>query len=121
VNTLLYHWSPVERRERIETEGLVPGSWSTDALWRPPYLCFSDSPSLAWALSPMMPRGQAYRHWDLWMVWSKKIARYETVLFEVGELDPGAIKEYRVFETIPHERLWFVGTRPLEPVLGVGG
>jgi len=120
VNTLLYHWSPVGRRARIEAEGLVPGSWSTDLVWKAPYLCFADSPSLAWALSAMMPRGQLIPRWDLWMTWSKHIVNHEVVLFDLDDPDPGAIKEYRVYETVPNERLWFVGTRRLEPSEGGG-
>ena len=67
---ILFHWSPVARRKSIDRWGLRPGSKSMCGRWKPPYVCFSRSPSMAWGLSPRMhKRGR----WDLWMVWSTSI------------------------------------------------
>lgn len=97
---LLYHWSPTRRRSSIRHRGLQPGSWSTDGLWRPPYVCFAESPSLAWALSGMTGRGQEIARWDLWMM-------HFSVPTQIEKCE----QEYRVFEPIVPEDLWFVGTR----------
>ena len=99
--TLLYHWSPVERRQGIRRQGLKPGSRSLNNLWRPPYVCLSPSPSQAWGL-----RGDTeIPEWDLWTVWSNRIGKHTIVR------EDGAVKEYRVYERIYKRDLWFVGTR----------
>ena len=104
--TLLYHWAPVERRPSILRRGLVPGSWSRDRLWRPPYVCFADSPSLAWGLSG--GTSPTHSEWDLWMVDDDRLGGYEVIPFD-GE--PDRIKEYRVYERVYKRDLWWVGTR----------
>ena len=100
----LYHWSPTPRRTSIRRRGMVPSSRSVDGLWKPPYICFADSPALAWALSgrihPEIPE------WDLWMTWSSVPNGYEVLPF-----DDGQPKEYRVYHRIYKRNLWYVGTR----------
>lgn len=108
VSTLLYHWAPTERRKAIKKRGLVPGSWSTDRLWRPPYVCFADSPSLAWVLSGGTARGREHSSWDLWMVWSDRLNGYEELRFDD---EPGKVKEYRVYERVYKRDVWYVATR----------
>lgn len=106
----LYHWSPTPRRGQINRYGLRPSSRSVDGQWKPPYVCFSDSPSLAWGLSgkfhPEVPS------WDLWMVWNTVPSGYEALPFDGDELD--RIKEYRVYERIFKRDLWYVATRTAE-------
>ena len=63
---ILFHWSPVSRRKSIIRHGLCPGKPSRDKQWRPPYVCFSRSPSLAWALSAGFSERRG--KWDLWQV-----------------------------------------------------
>jgi hypothetical protein len=104
----LFHWSPTARRNQINRRGLVPGSRSVDGLWKPPFVCFADSPSLAWALSGQTSRGQAIKSWDLWQMWSDVPTGLEELLFDD---DPGRIKEYRVYERIYKRDLWYVATR----------
>lgn len=104
----LYHWSPVERRKQIARRGLVPGSLSRDRDWRPPYICFSDSPSLAWGLSGGLGRDKRHKSWDLWMMWSDVPGGYEEMPFDH---DPSWIKEYRVYERIFKRDIWWVATR----------
>lgn len=103
----LYHWSPVDRRTRINHDGLKPSSRSVDGLWKPPYVCFSDSPSLAWALSGHMH--PEITTWDLWMTWSNRMRGFEVIPFDGN--DPHDIKEYRVYERIWKRDLWLVATR----------
>lgn len=103
----LYHWSPTSRRRGIEHDGLKPSSRSVDGQWRPPYICYSDSPSMAWALSgqihPEVPS------WDLWMTWSDTPRGYEMLPLDGDPL--GRIKEYRIYERIYKRDLWYVGSR----------
>lgn len=101
-----FHWAPSSRRNSINKEGLVPGRWSTDKLWRPPYVCLADTPRLAWSLSGEMPRGRQIASWDLWEVWVGEQTGYETIPF-----DSGATKEIRVYERIYKRNVWLVATR----------
>lgn len=109
VDLLLYHWSPTDRRKSIVRNGLLPGSRSRTFDWRPPYVCFSDSPSLAWALSAGVT-GSEHPSWDLWMVWASCLNGYEVLPFDD---EPDRVKEYRVYHRIYKRDLWFVGTRGL--------
>lgn len=104
----LFHWSPTSRRGQINRRGLVPGSRSVDGLWKPPYVCFAESPSLAWALSGMTTRGAPVPSWDLWQMWSNSPSGMEALPFDG---DPSRVKEYRVYERIYKRDLWYVGTR----------
>lgn len=111
---ILYHWSPSSRREAIERDGFRPGSESTDGLWRPPYTCWADSPSLAWGLSGAMPRGEQHPTWDLWMLHDDRLDGYEVLYFDTGDEDPAdepRMKEARVYYPIPADDVWYVGTR----------
>lgn len=110
---LMFHWSPTNRRKGITRLGMMPGKWSTDRLWKPPYVAFAPSPSLAWALSAATHRGQQVDAWDLWMTDSSRMEKgYEVIPFDSnipGEAaDP---KEFRVYDRIYKRDLWFVGTR----------
>lgn len=73
--------------------------------WKPPFVCFADSPSLAWSLSGGLHKG-LYPSWDLWMVWASYLDGYEILPFDNG--DP---KEYRVYHRIYKRHVWYVGTR----------
>jgi hypothetical protein len=108
MSTLLFHWSPTSRRKAITRRGLVPGSLSTDRLWRPPFVCLSDSPSLAWVLSGDTARGRLVSSWDLWCVWDDRLNGYEVLPFDD---EPDRVKEYRVYQRIFKRDLWYVGTR----------
>lgn len=96
---LLYHWSPYKNRESIKHYGLCPGKLSKCGKWRPPYVCFAKSPSLAWTLAKVNCN---LRWWDLWMVWSDCLDGYEIIN-----------KEYRIYHRIYKRNVWFVGTRSL--------
>lgn len=103
----LYHWSPTARRKQIKKRGLVPGCWSTDRLWKPPCVCYADTPSLAWALSGALPRGREHDSWDLWQTYDDVPSGYEAIAFD-GSDD---VKEYRVYERIYARDLWYVASR----------
>lgn len=105
---LLYHWSPVGRRKAILHDGLCPGKRSKDNLWRPPYVCFSRYPNLAWALSANHSR---LKVWDLWCCWSDEISGYETLNNASEKKDQWWQVEYRVYERIKKSKIWYVGTR----------
>lgn len=97
----IYHWSPHGRYKQIVRSGIVPGSLSVDRSWRPPHTCWSDSPSLAWALSG---QGRSdHQIWDLWMTWSN-------IPTSLKQISPRP-SEFRVFERIFKRDIWHVGTR----------
>jgi hypothetical protein len=101
---LLFHWSPVSRRKSILKYGLCPNKISKDNLWRPPYVCFSPSPSMAWCLTVMHCGSMDY---DLWMMWSSVPKK----LFPVFPGCHERRQEYRAFERIMKKDIWYVGTR----------
>ena len=101
-----YHWALKERRKRIERVGLVPGNWSRDRLWKPPYVCLAPFPELAWNLSGALDKSP--KVWDLWQVWVGEQSGYEELLFDNGNL-----KEIRVYERIYKRNIWYVGSSGL--------
>jgi hypothetical protein len=106
---LLFHWSPTSRRRQINRRGFVPSSRSVDGVWRPPYICFSESPSLAWVLSGA--NHSDIKEWDLWMTWSNVPSGMESI----EDTDPTDgthyVKEWRVYERIYKRDIWYVATR----------
>lgn len=105
---MLFHWSPTTRRKQIIRRGLVPGSRSVDGLWRPPYVAFADTPSLAFALAK---HREDITSWDLWMVWKSSIqGGFEMLPYDDGEA-VNTCKEYRVYDRIWKRDCWYVGTR----------
>lgn len=103
-NFALYHWAPKSRRKQITRYGLRPHSLSSDLLWKPPYMCFADSPKLAWNLigrfRPLI------REWDLWWTSSDAVGGYEII-----PDDDGGVREYRVYGRVFKRYLWMVGSR----------
>ena len=107
---ILFHWYPVSRRESILRHGLCPGKLSRDKQWRPPYVCFSSSPSLAWRLSAGFSERRG--KWDLWQVWSDQLDGWETIPYDDGKKNRYPFpKEHRVYHRIPKRNIWHVGTR----------
>ena len=102
---LLFHWSPMSRRKQILKYGLCPGKLSKCGLWRPPYVCFSKTPSLAWVLSAKFHNEPIM--WDLWMIWSNSVRGYETLAMGNGR----ETTEYRVYHRIFKSDVWYVGSR----------
>lgn len=110
----LFHWSPADRRESIQREGLrpyCPAVISTcvdgngrDLSW--PYLCFSPTPSSAWGLSGDMHWATEIEQWDLWQV---RLADGDEVHVR-SDFGP-VIREVRVYGSIPPDRCWWVAMR----------
>lgn len=109
-----FHWSPTERRASIQRLGLVPGRLSTDKLWRPPFVCLSHDPGMAWALSGGSPYNRG-RHpaYDLWQVWASTLGGYEEITDTYRDTGRTYVKEIRVYERIYKRNLWHVATRTL--------
>lgn len=108
----IYHWSPVERRPSIQRLGLVPGRLSTDKLWRPPHVCLSLDPQMAWQLSggSRYNRGR-YNAWDLWMTWTHLLDGFEEITDTYPDTGRPYVKELRVYHRIYKRDLWLVATR----------
>lgn len=102
-----YHWAPTERRKRINKLGLLPGSWSTDKEWKPPFICLAQTPETGWNLSPEMPRGKLVKDWDLWEVWVAEQDGFEIIYGDTYD----NIKEIRVYDRIYKRNIWYVGSR----------
>jgi hypothetical protein len=127
--TTLFHWSPAERRQAIERDGLVPASASSLELrlppdarwWDPPpgldYVCLACSPRQAWkGCGDYGWMGRV--GWDLWQVHLGPDDRVG-VLYH-GSRRPGdegyvhddaSVIEVRVYHPLPPDRLWLVGGR----------
>lgn len=103
----LYHWSPASRRKSIQRRGLIVGSPHAvhSKGWRASYLCFSDSPSFAWAYSANTTRKR--QNWDLWMVWSTHVPGLSYRYDHVAQLPA----EYRSTGNVPKKHLWHVASR----------
>lgn len=108
----LYHWSPTENRDRIIRNGLKPGSLSLQGDWRPPYVCFSDDPYLAWVLSgDMWP---SIHFWDLWMCHypsQTSFDHHEVILDTYRDSGRKYVKEYRVYKRVYKRDLIYLATR----------
>lgn len=110
----LYHWSPVARRKQITRYGFRPSSRSVAGDWKPPYVCFSADPQLAWNLSGRFH--PEVSDWDLWMVWSDDVETgWEIIPFDYIDwetTDKALVpKEYRIYERIWKRDVWLVATR----------
>lgn len=105
-DVLLYHWSPTDRRRQILRYGLRPNCRPTTNPvegWKAPYVCFSPSPSWAWALSGRFH--PEIESWDLWQVWRSWLPKHK------AHWEDGRIKEVRAFERVYKRHIWYVGTR----------
>lgn len=113
---ILYHWAPVARRKSIQKQGIrikKPLTCHCDQGdgWTAHYSCWSDSPSLAWALSARFVNEPG--EWDLWMVWSNVPKTPLGRRDDLGKRNYPS--EYRIFENIPVRHLWHCGTKTMTP------
>lgn len=109
---LLFHWSPRSRRKSILRHGLCPKKKSRCGQWRPPYICYSRCPSLAWVLSAEFSGKTGW--WDLWQVWSDNVGEWESLPYDNNPSYPYP-KEHRVYKRIPKRHIWHVGSRKYQP------
>lgn len=87
----------------------MPHSPSLQGEWRPPHICFSDEPLLAWFLSGKIhPEIQA---WDLWMVFGDDVEKFEMIFDHYTDTGREYVKEYRVYERIPKSNIHWIGSR----------
>lgn len=113
----LYHWSPARLRVSIAREGLkimmpcraLQGDETSDVSF--PWVCLGSTPSSAWGLI-LEPESEDPDHrkdgkgWDLWQVQVSENDRLEIR----GDFSPW-VREVRVLNSIPAERVWWVGSR----------
>lgn len=109
----LYHWSPTGRREAIRVDGLKPYSPPSvtspmDNVWAMGFgcICLGTTPARAWSLSGDMQHTSEIEEWDLWQA---ELTESDEVHIR-AEFGP-RIKEVRVMNPIPGDRLWWVGER----------
>lgn len=114
----LFHWSPADRRDAIRSEGLR--TYCAPAVSSPghafPYLCFSSDPKAAWRLSGDMEWVSEVEEWDLWQV---RLADTDEVRYNPS-WGP-VLEEIRVYNPIPADRIWLVGTRSCPCAEPTGG
>lgn len=118
-DTPLYHWTPTRHRRQIIRRGLVPGRRQVTHPdepgvhgWRAPYVCFADTPSMAWALSgaqPSAPSGE----WDLWQTWLRRLD--EPLILTSLDTATRGIHEVRTGSRVYKRDLWLVGSRTKDP------
>lgn len=109
---IIYHWSPTTNRNRINHDGLCPGRLSLQGDWRPPYVCFSSDPHLAWILSGRMYPG--IKSWDLWMCHvpsQTSFDHWEICLDTYIDSGRHYIKEYRIYTRVFKRDLVYVATK----------
>lgn len=106
---MLYHWSPRSRRSGILRYGLQPGMWGVTRDWKPPFVCFSDDPVLAWTLSGHIH--PEIEEWDLWIVFNEKVGRSEAILEMYRDGSGHYVKEWRVYHRIYKRDVHYVASR----------
>ena len=112
----MYHWSPRDRKKQIIRYGLRPHMRPSTTVgddpslkgYKPPYICFADSPSWAWALSGWQRRFPVGSEWDLWMTYLSDIK--EPVIHATPDR-PTGLYEVRTCHRIYKSRLWYEGSR----------
>lgn len=112
LDLVLYHWSPSSNRASIEKYGLRTHRKTLQGDWRPPYICFSNDPMVAWSLSGnMFPDIEL---WDLWCVHmpsQTSFEHYEICTDTYPETGRHFIKEYRIYTRVFKRDLSYVATR----------
>lgn len=104
----MYHWSPKENRRDILRNGLqvMEDSGRGCAF---PWICLAPTPAAAWGYLPQGLR-RSEHGLDLWQVRPAEFTRAQIVMTEGPD-----IHEVWFFETIPPDRIWWVGERLWQP------
>lgn len=111
---LLYHWSPTKNRKNINLRGLDINRKTLQGAWKPPYVCFSDDPQLAWILSGKM--WPEIKSWDLWMCnmsSQTSFDHYEIITDTFIDTGRHYVKEYRIYTRVFKRDLFYVATREI--------
>ena len=112
LDLILYHWSPSTNRNSINRVGLQINRRTLQGEWRPPYVCFSDDPILAWVLS-----GRMYPDtpsWDLWachVPTQDSFDHYEIITDTFPDTGRHYVKEYRIYTRVYKRDLHYIATR----------
>ena len=101
----LYHWSPKDRRLGILQNGLQLMSKATVGSVAFPWVCLATTPSCAWGLTLAEDRMEV-EVWDLWQVTLTE-KDHVNILSDWGP----AIREVRIHNGLPSDRLWWIGER----------
>ena len=102
---VLYHWSPKRNRESIQRFGLQLAHLNrTGGVFSAPWICLSTTPSSGWAL--ILEPGEE-GEWDLWQT---SLRNGDNVTIR-ADFDLPFIREVRVHNGLPSDRVWFVGER----------
>lgn len=115
LDLIIYHWSPTSNRASINKIGLDINRKTLQGVWRPPYVCFSDDPKLAWYLSGRL--WPEINSWDLWMCHvssQNSFDHYEVITDTYVDSGRHYIKEYRVYSRIYKRDLYYLGTKTKE-------
>jgi hypothetical protein len=112
----LFHWSPATNRVAILRDGLKPYSPPVvhAGTAKFPYICLSPTPSSGWGLSGDMSWASEVDEWDLWQV---RLQEGDEVDIR-GDFGP-VIREVRVRNALPADRVWLVATR--SPLVAMEG
>lgn len=102
----LYHWSPAARYDAILRDGLTPLSDPTVASGPLNYVCASTDPAMGWSISGGMDWMSEVEVWDLWLIW---VGERDAVHVR-DEWGP-VVREVRIRNSVPAERLWWIGRR----------
>lgn len=70
------------------------------------YICLSPTPSSAWSLTPGADRDCEIEEWDLWQV---RLEEHDDV--RIRPYGGNVIREVRVHNSLPADRLWWVAQR----------
>jgi hypothetical protein len=98
------HGTVITVMEKTEIhEGDAYADTAQEFAW--PYICLSPDPARAWNLSGAMERYTEIEEWDLYQV---RLGLDDDVRLRV---EGATIWEARVHNSIPADRLWWVGTR----------
>lgn len=105
-----YHWSPAERRDSIQRDGLVPNSLNVVCSQPYEFICLSPDPATAWTLSGAVAADiNGYVSDDGWDLWQVDLA-------DGDEIHPRAqfgpvITEIQVRNRIPAARVTYLARR----------
>lgn len=102
----MFHWSPADRYGSILRDGLQPFKEPTVSSAVTGYVCLSPTAAAAWALSGAADWATETDAWDLWQV---ELDERDEVRVRPG-FGP-VLREVRIHNPIPADRLWWAGRR----------
>lgn len=102
----LYHWSPKANRRRILREGLKVMEDANGIDTAFPWICLGPTPSAAWGYLPPSVNCAEKYPLDLWQV---RLGDFMDT--QIVTTDGPEIHEIRAFQSVPPDRVWWVGER----------